>query len=144
MHIAWWLKDVFSEIMSSLQQVLESAGERFDWEESWGFGRSKYFLHGPSNLLLLCLLIFPHWMRCRLLHGKAWEEEGEHGKGLWKSVYLVSCCSGTRPGSLNLLNHKPNVFPTCKPIVPQPLFCWGFHGIPCKNKLQTQISSVTV
>lgn len=105
---------VLSEPMPSVQQVLKSAGERFVWEESRGSGRrNRYFLHGPRSLPPLSLLLFSFSLTERV-QTPTWEGiEGEKGpqEKTSKSVYLVSCCSGTRLGTLNLLYHKSNSFP---------------------------------
>ena len=48
--------------------------------------------------------------------GKAGEEKGEHRKILWKPVYLGLHRSGTKLYTLDLLNHRSNIFPTCRPL----------------------------
>lgn len=124
---------------SPVPQVLKSAGspssllpfpqgkmknimrERFGWEQSRGFGRrSKLFLHASSKSATTIppfLLLPPEGgVDFEAACGKAWKEKGEHRKRLWKSVYLGPRCSRTKPGTLDLLNHRSDVFPTCRPL----------------------------
>lgn len=139
--MSWWLTDVCSEITSlQFTRFPKVQGPyppsfpflRGRWKMSWRKGLAgnraedlaegaSFFCMLPANLPPLSLLLFsfPHWRRCRLwrwLRKSMGGEKGKHRKRLWKSVYLGSHCSGSRPGTLDLLNHRSNVFPPCRPL----------------------------